>query len=68
MLHDPAGRAIPRMIYPLCMILLYVPQKIMTVGQFLEHFFNGAKGMTSLAIVVGFGFMLSEANRALGLL
>lgn len=47
--------------------LLYVPQKIMTVKQFFEHFFNGAKGMTSLAIVVCFGFMLSEANRELGL-
>ena len=47
--------------------LLYVPQKIMTVGKFFEHFFNGAKGMTTLAIVVGFGFMLSEANRDLGL-
>lgn len=47
--------------------LLYVPQKIMTVGKFFEHFFNGAKGMTTLAIVVGFGFMLSEANRGLGL-
>lgn len=41
--------------------------KIMTVGKFFEHFFNGAKGMTTLAIVVGFGFMLSEANRGLGL-
>lgn len=47
--------------------LLYVPQKLMTVGRFFEHFFNGAKGMTSLAIVVCFGFMLSEANRQLGL-
>lgn len=47
--------------------LLYVPQRIMTVKQFFEHFFNGAKGMTSLAIVVCFGFMLSEANRGLGL-
>ena len=33
--------------------LLYIPQKIMTVGKFFEHFFNGAKGMTTLAIVVG---------------
>ena len=47
--------------------LLYVPQKLMTVGRFFEHFFNGAKGMTSLAIVVCFGFVLSEANRQLGL-
>ncbi len=47
--------------------LLYTLQRIMTVGQFFEHFFNGAKGMASLAIVVCFGFMLSEANRELGL-
>ena len=51
----------------LAQFLLYVPQKLMTVGRFFEHFFNGAKGMTSLAIVVCFGFMLSEANRELGL-
>lgn len=47
--------------------LLYVPQKLMTVGQYFEHFFAGAKGMTSLAIVVGLGFVLSDANRELGL-
>lgn len=51
----------------LAQFLLYVPQKLMTVGQFFQHFFNGAKGMTSLAIVVCFGFMLSQANRELGL-
>ena len=47
--------------------LLYVPQKLMTVGQYFEHFFTGAKGMTSLVIVVGLGFVLSDANRELGL-
>lgn len=47
--------------------LLYVPQKLMTVGQYFEHFFAGAKGMTSLVIVVGLGFVLSDANRELGL-
>ena len=39
----------------------------MTVGEYFDHFFNGAKGMTSIAIVVGFGLMLSDANRGLGL-
>lgn len=38
----------------------------MTVGEYFDHFFNGAKGMTSIAIVVGFGLMLSDANRGLG--
>lgn len=47
--------------------LLYTIQRNMTVGQFFENFFAGAKGMTSLAIVVCFGFVLSEANRELGL-
>ncbi len=47
--------------------LLYVPQKLMSVGDYFRHFFDGAKGMTTIAIVVGFGLMLSSANRELGL-
>lgn len=47
--------------------LLYVPQKLMTVGEYFDHFFAGAKGMTSIAVIVGFGLMLSDANRELGL-
>ena len=47
--------------------LLYVISKRMTVGEYFDHFFAGAKGMTSIAIVVGFGLMLSDANRELGL-
>ena len=47
--------------------LLYVPRKLMTVGEYFDRLFSGAKGMTTIAIVVGFGLMLSDANRALGL-
>ena len=47
--------------------LLYVISRRMTVGEYFDHFFAGAKGMTSIAIVVGFGLMLSDANRELGL-
>ena len=53
-----------------CMVvqfLLYVIQKRMTVGEYFAHFFSGVKGMTAIAVVVGFGLMLSDANRTLGL-
>lgn len=47
--------------------LLYVIQKRMTVGEYFTRFFSGVKGMTTIAVVVGFGLMLSDANRTLGL-
>lgn len=47
--------------------LLYVIQKRMTVGEYFAHFFSGVKGMTAIAVVVGFGLMLSDANRTLWL-
>lgn len=50
----------------LAQFVLYVGQKIMTLAEFFENFFNGAKSMTSLAIVIGFGFILSRENRDLG--
>ena len=34
-----------------CQFVLYIPQKVMTVSQFFEVFFNGAKGMTTIAII-----------------
>ena len=43
--------------------LLYVIQKRMTVGEYFARFFSGVKGMTTIAVVVGFGLMLSDANR-----
>ena len=47
--------------------LLYVIQKRMTVGEYFARFFSGVKGMTTIAVVVGFGLMLSDANHTLGL-
>lgn len=47
--------------------VLYVGQKIMTVGEYFAIFFDGAKSMSSLAIVIGLGFMLSRENRELGM-
>lgn len=51
----------------LTQFVLYMGQKIMTLAEFFENFFNGAKSMTSLAIVIGFGFILSRENRDLGM-
>jgi len=50
----------------LSQFILYVGQKMMTVGEFFETFFDGAKSMTTLGIVVFCGFTLSAANRDLG--
>lgn len=47
--------------------LLYTSQKIMTISGFFEHFFEGAKTMTTLVIIICFGFLLSGANEELGL-
>lgn len=47
--------------------IMYTAQKLMTVQQFFEHFLNGAKSMSSMAVIICFGFMLSNANEQLGL-
>lgn len=47
-------------------LILYVGQRIMTIGEFTKYFFDGAKSMLSLALIIGFGFMLSAANGELG--
>lgn len=47
--------------------ILYISQRLMSISEFLEHFFDGAKSMTTLAIVICFGFMLSKTNQDLGL-
>lgn len=51
----------------LAQFVLYVGQRLMSFAEFFENFFNGANSMTSLAIVIGFGFMLSRKNRELGM-
>lgn len=50
----------------LSQFILYIGQKLMTVGEFFETFFDGAKSMTTLGIIVFCGFTLSAANRDLG--
>ncbi len=47
--------------------VMYVPQKIFTVEEFFDTFFEGAKSMATLAIVTCLGFTLSQANQDLGL-
>lgn len=47
-------------------LLMYVLQKVMTVGQFFENFFEGAKSMCTLTIVIFFGFILNSINEELG--
>lgn len=51
----------------LTQLVMYVGQRLMTFSEFLDCFFEGAKSMTSLAIVVCLSFMLSQANQDLGM-
>ena len=46
--------------------VLYISQKVMTVSRFVSLFFEGAKSMCTMSIVICFAFMLSTANRELG--
>lgn len=50
----------------ICQLLLYIPQKIMTIGQFLENFLEGLTGMAPLAFVIMFAYMLGMSNDAMG--
>ena len=47
-------------------LVLYVCQKVMTIGKFFENFFEGAKSMCTLTIVIFFGFILNSINEELG--
>ena len=46
--------------------LMYVAGKIMTLSQFVDSFYEGAKSMCSMAILVCFSFTLSGANETMG--
>ena len=46
--------------------ILYIGQKIMTPSRFVSLFFDGAKSMCTISIVICFAFMLSAANKELG--
>ena len=45
---------------------LYLSQRIMTLSEFMSSFFEGAKSMANMAIIVFFAFMLSAANTEMG--
>lgn len=47
-------------------LLMYVLQRVMTIGKFFENFFEGAKSMCTLTIVIFFGFILNSINEELG--
>ena len=46
--------------------LMYVGGKIMSLSQFVDSFYEGAKSMCSMAILVCFSFTLSAANETMG--
>ena len=46
--------------------IMYVGGRLMNVGEFVQNFFEGAKSMASLGIIICFAFMLSAANEKLG--
>jgi len=46
--------------------VLYVGRKIMSLSQFVDAFYEGAKSMCSMAILVCFSFTLSAANETMG--
>jgi tetracycline resistance efflux pump len=46
--------------------ILYLTQKIMTLTEFMNSFFEGAKSMANMAIIVFFAFILSAANTEMG--
>lgn len=50
----------------LVQFVMYVGGRQMTVGEFFTNFFDGVKSMTTLIVVIFFGFTLSRANEALG--
>lgn len=50
----------------LVQFVLYVGSRIMTVTEFFSNFFTGVKSMTTLSVVIFFGFTLTHANEELG--
>ena len=46
--------------------ILYVAQKIMTLGEFMEHVLEGAYSMASVCFVVVLSFMMNTVNADIG--
>jgi len=50
----------------LVQFVMYVGGRRMTVGEFFANFFDGVKSMTTLSVIICFGFVLTQTNEALG--
>ena len=48
-------------------LVIYIPQKLMTVGQFCDHSLEGFKSMVLVTAIVISAFVLQKANADLGL-
>ena len=46
--------------------VMFIANRTMTVGEFFRSFFEGAKGMLTICILVFLGFLLSDANKEMG--
>lgn len=49
-----------------CQLVMYVAQRIMTLGEFINNFFEGLAGMAPLAFIIMFAYMLNQSNDAMG--
>lgn len=49
-----------------CQLIMYLAQKIMTLGEFLENFFAGLSGMAPLAFIIMFAYILGATNDEMG--
>ena len=47
---------------PLICLVLYKAQRIITVGEYFEAFFDGMRGMSSIAFIVLFAYMIAKEN------
>lgn len=47
-------------------LILYLAQRIMTLSEFLDTFFEGITGMAGLAFLICFAYILGSANDAMG--
>lgn len=47
-------------------MILYLAQRIMTLSEFMNTFFEGISGMAALAFVICFAYILGSANDAMG--
>lgn len=47
-------------------LIMYLPQKIMKLDDFIGNFFDGVSGMAPLAVVMCFTYMLNICNTQLG--